>query len=160
MALFPWDEISQSLLRPFCLHSSSFLSGESEPFCRESVALSPETKLVNRFYGHSACIPRPSYQGKVNHFAANLRHFPAGNVDFIVIFVIFSRKVNRISTNSRHFPPVILFPALFCIYAFGESEPICHFPGHKQRSGSSSTSRQKFRWRNVQQLAERAIMNE
>ena len=97
-------------------------------------------------------------------FYRHFRHFP--------------RKVNRISTNSRHFPPVILFQALFCIYTFGESardsrefgalsrwkcwfyrhfrhfppesEPICHFPGHKQRSGSSSTSRQRFRWRNVQ----------
>ena len=98
--------------------------------------------------------------GKVPGIRGNLVHFPAGNVDFTVIFAIFPGKVNRISTNSRHFPPVILFPALFCIYAFGESEPICHFPGHKQRSGSSSTSRQKFRWRNVQQLAERAIMNE
>ena len=45
------------------------------------MALSPGTRLGNRFCGHSACIPRPSYQGKVNHFAANPWHFPAGNVD-------------------------------------------------------------------------------
>ena len=31
----------------------------------------------------------PVFPGKVNHFAANLRHFPAGNVDSTAIFAVF-----------------------------------------------------------------------
>ena len=47
----------------------------------------------------------PVFPGKVNHFAANLRHFPAGNVDSTAIFaVFFSGKVNQITANPRHFP--------------------------------------------------------
>ena len=101
---FPRDEIRQSLLRPFCLHSSFVLSGESEPICRKSVALSPGTKLGNRFYGHSACILRSSYQGKVNQIYMNLRHFPLENIDSTAIFAVFPGKVNQISANLRHFP--------------------------------------------------------
>ena len=58
------------LVRPF---------RESEPIYHESAALSPGTRLGNRFYGYSAYILCPSYQGKVNQFSTNLRHFP-GNI--------------------------------------------------------------------------------
>ena len=50
---------------------------ESAPICREFEALSPGTKSDNRFCGYSACIPRPSYPGKVHPFVANSRHFPS-----------------------------------------------------------------------------------
>ena len=46
----------------------------------------------------------PVFPGKVNHFAANLRHFPAGNVDSTAIFAVFPGKVNHFAANSRHFP--------------------------------------------------------
>ena len=57
------------LVRPF---------RESEPIYHESAALSPGRNQPIGFCGHSACISRPFYQGKVNHFAANLWHFPLG----------------------------------------------------------------------------------
>ena len=40
----------------------------------------------------------------MNHFAANLRHFPLENIDFTSILAVFPGKVNQISTNLRHFP--------------------------------------------------------
>ena len=48
---------------------------------------------------------RESHIGKVNHFAANLRHFPLENIDFTSILAVFPGKVNQIATNPGHFPP-------------------------------------------------------
>ena len=47
----------------------------------------------------------PVFSGKVNHFAANSRHFPAENVDFTTISPFFPGKVNHFAANSRRFPP-------------------------------------------------------
>ena len=90
--------------------------GESEQIFHESVALSPGTKLDNRFYGYSACILCPSYQGKVNQFSTNLRHFPLENIDPTSIFAVFSWESEPNSHESvalsREYcssPPEILF---------------------------------------------------
>ena len=95
--------INSCLPQSTCIHSPflvcSFLVcsfGESEPICHESVALSPGTKLDNRFYGYSACILCPSYQGKVNQISTNPWHFPLENIDSTSIFAVFSGKVNQI----------------------------------------------------------------
>ena len=73
--------INSCLPQSTCIHSPFLVCsfGESEPNFREFTALSPGTKSDNRFYGYSAYILCPSYQGKVNQFSTNLRHFP-GNI--------------------------------------------------------------------------------
>ena len=115
--------INSCLPQSTCIHSPFLVCsfGESEPICHESVALSPGTKSDNRFYGYSAYILCPSYQGKVNQISTNLRHFP-GNIApppeilFLPPFSqFFPGKVNQIPTNPWHFPgniappPEILF---------------------------------------------------
>ena len=73
--------INSCLPQSTCIHSPFLVCsfGESEPICHESVALSPGTKSDNRFYGYSAYILCPSYQGKVNQIPTNPWHFP-GNI--------------------------------------------------------------------------------
>lgn len=74
--------ISLRLPLSICIHSPFLVcpSRESAPICREFEALSPGTKSDNRFCGYSACILRPSYQGKVHQFVANPWHFPLENL--------------------------------------------------------------------------------
>ena len=92
------------------------------------MALSPGTRLGNRFCGHSACIPRPSYQGKVNQISTNLRHFPLENIDSTAIFAVFPGKVNHFAANLRHFPAgnVDSSPEILLLTSFPELT--LHFP--------------------------------
>ena len=110
--------ISLRLPLSICIHSPFLVcfSRESAPVCREFEALSPGTKSDNRFYGYSACILCPSYQGKVNQFSTNLRHFPLENIDPTSIFAVFSWESEPNSHESvalsREYcssPPEILF---------------------------------------------------
>lgn len=104
--------ISLRLSPSICIHSPFLVcpSRESAPICREFEALSPGTKLDNRFCGYSACILRPSYQGKVHQFVANPRHFPPRYTHCAFSFFVSTGKVNQISTNPWHFPLENLIP--------------------------------------------------
>ena len=78
---------------------------ESEPISHESWALSPGNEIEQCFYGYSACILCPSYQGKVNQFATNSWHFHLWPIHYKGNYQKTTGKVNQISTNPWHFPP-------------------------------------------------------
>ena len=126
--------INSCLPQSTCIHSTFLVCsfGESEPNFREFTALSPGTKSDNRFYGYSAYILCPSYQGKVNQFSTNLWHFPLENIDPTSIFAVFSWESEPNSHESvalsREYcsSPGNIVPTLFLIRTFGESFP-CNF---------------------------------
>ena len=52
----------------------------------------------------------PVFPGKVNHFAANLRHFPAGNVDSTSIFAVFPGESEPFCRESEALSPSLPQP--------------------------------------------------
>ena len=46
--------------------------------------------------------------GKVNHFAGNLRHFPAGNVDSTAIFAVFPGESEPYFHESQALSPAVI----------------------------------------------------
>jgi len=126
--------ISLRLSPSICIHSPFLVcpSRESEPVCREFEALSPGTKSDNRFCGYSACILRPSYQGKVHQFVANPRHFPPRYTHCAFSSFVSIGKVHQFAANRWHFPPIslclspsICIPSPFLVCFSRESEPVC-----------------------------------
>ena len=112
--------ISLRLPLSICIHSPFLVcpSRESAPICREFEALSPGTKLDNRFCGYSACILRPSYQGKVHQFVANPRHFPPRSS-------ILSGESASVCRESTALSPTVYALCLFFLRFHRESAPIC-----------------------------------
>ena len=126
--------ISLCLSPSICIPSPFLVcfSQESAPVCREFEALSPGTKSDNRFCGYSACILRPSYQGKVHQFVANPRHFPPRYTHCAFSSFVSIGKVHQFAANRWHFPPISLrLPLSICIHSpflvcfSQESAPVC-----------------------------------
>ena len=112
---FPRDEIRQSasaaILPAFFVRPI----GESEPNFRESMALSPGTRLGNRFCGHSACIPRPSYRGKWTKFPRICGTFPSKILILPPFSPFFPGKWTILPRIWGTFPPeMLILPRKYC----------------------------------------------